>query len=180
MQLLVDCSQFLRSSKYPLYKAFPTYYPDIKKVKVRQKKRTDPIKDALSNAFKHKTKEIGKKAVFTCTDPDKCEIADGMELFYAIPISGYKFLYNEQVSGTSLRHQQVFNDVLSSVKDECTTKQLLAEVFNYSYKDDSLEEACESKSDVILYNVPYFYAVRCSKHPYDELINKFLNNDSAR
>ena len=146
-----ECFEFLKESrgKY-LIKNLPRNYMGFTKVKVRIRKHKNDFINGVNKAFEDKRHEFYGSSIFAYSNEKLLTQESEKEPFYVFPIDGYKFVYNPQVS---------------SINEELNTPDLqgmVEDIVNISYKTDKLNEALEGDCEIIVYNVPYYYAVRKS------------------
>lgn len=146
-----ECFQFLKESngKY-LIKNLPRDYMGFTKVKVRIRKQKNDFINGVNKAFESKRHEFYGSSIFAYSSEKLLTEESGKEPFYVFPIDGYKFVYNPQVSNI---------DKELNVPD---LKGMVSDIVNVSYKTDKLNEALSEDCEILVYNVPYYYAVRKS------------------
>lgn len=156
-----EITHFLEDSKgLPLFKSLPRSYSNIHKVKVRLKKQHNSISETFNLAFDDKLKNLHQRAIFANSVPS-IPIAEDLENFYIFPINGYKFLYNSEIKNSTEEFKKSFN-ILQEQFDLPTTHGLISDLLQYTYSSDNLFEGISSESEIIFYNVPYYYAIKCS------------------
>ena len=164
MNLLAECSEFVdQSHGHPLRKFLPSSYDDVHRVKVRKRRNKDEFNESFNQAFDEETHEIRQRAVFV---NGVRNLEEGHESFFIFPPNGFKFLYCTEVMNSSNEYQSVYESMLD-VDDGDTFKELL----KFTYRSDNLVEGLEAEAEIIIYNIPYFYAVRESVHSYDEVLS---------
>lgn len=157
--ILKECNQFLtESNTKPLLRALPKIGDGFRKVKVRKKSRyNNPLEHYFDIAFFTKYKEIRLRSMIVQTTIP-AEIQADQELFYVFPINDYKILYNPQVNdyvayATSLR------PIIETLH---SAESLLVDLFEHTYESQGLEQAIDSGAEILIYNIPYYYAIRSS------------------
>lgn len=165
------CSQFIEESKgEPLLKNLPTEYENIQKVKVRKRNVNGEFADALNQAFENEVGALSQRAVFANgLTSFRLSEDERVEPFYVFPIDGFKFLYSSEVSNSSDNYKNVVDVVVEQFGPE-KGKNIIADVLKLSYKQTNLHEAIEKGSELILYNIPFYYGVRVSKYQYSTLL----------
>lgn len=159
------CSQFIKESAgYPLYRNLPTSYNSVHKVKVRAKKRPTAVGEAINRAFEDSYTNLTQRAVFASSVQHISESAD-LEPFYVFPINGFKFLYSKEVSESTSNYQRVMEVLLEQLRDEQAANDIVADLLKFTYTSLNLDEGINSGSEIIMYGIPYYYAVRCSAYP---------------
>lgn len=166
-----QCSTFLTEcGTLPLYKLLPRSYADLQRVKVRLGKRRDGVSEAFNKAFTDYT-NIRQRAVFAAGTPLK-ETKD-FEPFYVFPIDGFRFAYSKEVQNSSTDYQHMFESLMAKFDDTQTAVEIVSDLVSYTYSRSRLVEGITSKCEIILYNIPYYYAVRANTHnQYAKLIGE--------
>lgn len=156
-----ECSQFLKESAgLPLLKSLPTSYNNFHKVKVRLQKRKDDVAEAFDKAFGNQFVNLRQRAVFAY--PSTPPINEGTEPFYVFPINGYKFLYSKEVTNSSSDYKRVIDTLFEQFDDSQKATEIVTDLLKYTYSTDNLHEGIVSDSEVILYGIPFYYAIRVS------------------
>lgn len=160
-----SCSHFIESTEgRPLYRNLSASYGDVHRVKVRAKKHTSYVGEVFNKAFRDSYQNISQRAIYA--QPHMIhEHQDSVEPFYIFPINGFKFIYSTEVNESSEKFQQVLDVISNSVNNENVASDLVSELLQFSYTSKSLTEGIKAGSEIIIYGIPYFYAVRCSKYP---------------
>lgn len=154
------CSQFLTDSHgSPLYKLLPKTYKDVHRVKVRQQKYNNELAEAFNKAFEETFRNIRQRAIFAA--PTKPIQTEEMEPFYVFPLNGYKFLYCKEVKNSNADYQQVMNILVEQFNND-EAINLITDILKYTYVQTDLNEGIVSGSEIILYGIPAYYAVRVS------------------
>lgn len=157
----LECSHFLRESAgHPLFKSLPDTYNDVHKVKVRMQKRKDQISEAFNQAFKSHFHNIRQRAIYAYASEQP--LSESTEQFYVFPINGYKFLYSKQVSNSSADYKQVIDTLFENIDDINNATSLVTDLLHLTYTDQNLVEGLIADSEIIMYGIPYYYAVRTS------------------
>lgn len=158
-----SCSQFItESAGYPLFRNLPSTYAPVQRVKVRAKKKPGVVGEAFNRAFENNYQNLAQRAIFARPAPSSEE---GTEPYYVFPINGYKFIYSREVVESTSGYQQVMNTLVEQLKDEQTANDIVADLLKFTYTSSNLIEGINSGSEIIIYGIPYFYAVRCSSYP---------------
>lgn len=155
------CSQFLRESAgLPLFKSLPAAYNDFHRVKVRLQKRRDHIAEVFDKAFGDKCANIRQRAIFASSVAPL--LKEDTDSFYVFPINGYKFLYSKEVTNSSNNYQAVMATMLEQFEDTSGAIDMVTDLLKYTYSSSNICEGISSDSEIILYGIPYYYAVRSS------------------
>lgn len=157
-----ECQQFLCESKNnPLFKTLPTSYDDFHRVKVRHRKANDFMSEPLNEAFDEQYINLTQRAVFANGSASFLCPKDGQETFYIFPPDGYSFLYSKEVQQSSIDYKQVF-DILYDQFGHEKGNELITDLLKFTYTESDLSIGLQSGAEIIMYNIPYFYAVRYS------------------
>lgn len=172
--LSADCSTFLRESNgRPLYRSLPTSYGDFHRVKVRLQKRRDGVSDVFERAFGHDFTNLRQRAVFA--SPSRPLMTEQMEPFYIFPIDGYKFLYSKEVTNSSSDYRNVIDKLVTELGNLNEATDIVTDLLKYTYATTNLHEGMSVGAEVILYSIPYYYALRANATDYDEIVS-LINN----
>lgn len=168
-----ECSEFLQKSDgLPLLKNLPKDSRDIKKVKVRHKKNKNKEINSVVNKVFDKEENLIQKAVFGHGPDGFIPVIDEeVEPYYIFPINGFKYMYAPFIQNTTREYKATLNKLMSISED------LNIEVFNdilkYNYIYDNLNQGLLSSSEIIVFDISYYYA---AKYSYvDDYLNKFYN-----
>lgn len=166
-----SCSQFLtESAGLPLFKALPRTYGTFHKVKARMKKRNDNVGEAFNKAFETKYTKLSQRAIFAYTQLQ--QINENVEPFYVFPINGYKFLYSKEVTNSSSDYKEVIDTLFEQFDNSSKAVEIVTDLLKYTYSSHNLHEGLSSESEIILYGIPYYYAVRVHDVPqYTRIIS---------
>lgn len=161
-QLITECSQFFdEAGNTPLYKLLPRQYNDVQRIKVR--KRKERRESATFNeAFSELQPQLLERMVITQTTP-RSENADE-DLFFVFPSNGYKCLFS--VVGANL--EETYVALARQLGEDDST---MSAVLQYAYSGSVLNEGLLENRELLIYNMPFYYAVRANID-YD----KFLTN----
>lgn len=175
------CSEFFEESKgVPLLKNLPSEYGDFHRVKVRKrKKRKDDeshFAERFNDVFEHDVRDLRERAVFA-NGEESFEPADqdGLEPFYIFPIDGYHYMYCTEVENSSTDYKTVFDAIFEqfgSVKGN----EVVADLLKFTYTSTNLQEGIRQGAEIIIYNIPYFYAVRSSTVDDYEQLTKIIKD----
>jgi hypothetical protein len=146
-----ECLEFLRESKGNyLVKNLPKVYMGFTKVKVRINRKKTPFIENFNRAFEDTRKDFYGSSIFAYSDESLLTNEKEKEPFYIFPVDGYKFVYNPQVLKAS------------EELDKPELKEVVTDLVTLSYKTSKLNEALSNDCEIIVYGVPYYYAVRKS------------------
>lgn len=170
------CSQFIyESGGLPLLKNLPIEYNDFHKVKVRKRRKREgddkEFAEVFNEAFEDQHHSLRERAVFA-NGPLSFESADSPTLdpFFIFPIDGYRFMYSREVESSNQDYKTVFDTIFEEFGDT-KGNEVITELLKFTYTSDKLYEGIEQGSEIILYNLPYFYAIRASSvEEYDDLL----------
>lgn len=165
-----ECSQFLTDSNgLPLHKSLPSHYSDFQKVKVRFKRTENVVGSAFNQAFVNETHNLAQRAIFAYSTPPTLE--EDMDMFYIFPIDRYKFLYSREVTNSNSEYKQVMDVMLEAFDSMDKATEIVTDLLKYTYSTTNLYEGLAANAEVILYNVPYYYALRANLEPtYSQIV----------
>lgn len=145
------CSEFLSSGiQMPLIKTMKQREKLIERVKVRHKHTNDFVSLCFNDAFDIKDSNLYSRTVFV-NGENASE-----DHFYVFPVNGFKFLYCKEV--TSLTNHCIFlNETMSSFDQK---HDIIVDMLKFSYHTTNLEEAIATDCEIIIHNIPFFYAVK--------------------
>lgn len=157
-----SCSQFIyQSGGFPLLKNLPKQYGDFHKVKVR-KRKGDSVTNQFNEAFSKKLHHLRQRAVFANGLNSLEESSPTDTQFYIFPINGYRFMYQSNVKNSNDDYKNSFNSILESLGNK-KGGEVISDMLQFSYVDNvNLAEGIESGAEIIIYNIPYFHALRQS------------------
>lgn len=156
-----ECSQFLQETAgAPLLKALPLGYDNFHKVKVRLQKRRDSVTDVFERAFGAEFSNLRQRAVFAYPSPP--QLSEQTDAFYVFPVNGYKYLYSKEVTNSSSDYCRVVDTLFEQFDDESQASEIVADLLKYTYAATNLREGIEADAEIILYGIPYYYAVKVS------------------
>lgn len=162
------CDQFLgESGGFPIVKNLPNAYENFRKVKVRKRKRSNTFSSTFNGAFKDEMNDLRERAVFV---NGIVPIEESFDPFYVFPINGYKFLYSKEVENSTENYRQVFESIFTQLGEE-SAKDVFTDLLRFTYISENLSAGIASGAEIILYSIPYYYAIRESYiENYDELL----------
>lgn len=167
--LRTECSQFIsETDALPVYRSLSSSYADLQRVKVRHHKKPSQLTTAFNKAFVNETHNIIPRGVFTQSVLTESNLAH--EPFYVFPINGYNFLYSKGVQNSNVDLNHAMSVLAENAIDAV---EVASDLIRYTYTNKNLVEGINAGSEIIFYNIPYFYAVRVSAvSDYHSLINK--------
>lgn len=159
--IIKDCSQFLRQAKgSPLYINLPRSGDGFRKVKIRKKsKHKLPYEQYFDMAFMDQYKDLRLRSMIAHTTETKPTDASS-ETFYAFPVDGFQILYNQNIQNYAQYISRLREVITNTSTSEAET--IVKNIFEYTYTRSSIEEAIASGGDILIYGIPYYYAIRKS------------------
>lgn len=156
-----ECSQFLRESEgHPLYKTLPSTHVNFNKIKVRLQKRRDHVSDVFERAFGSEFANIRQRSIFAY--PTGPVLAENTDQYYVFPANGYRFLYSKEVTNSSSDYRHVVDTLFEQFDDTTQASIVIADLLKFTYSSSNLLEGLSANSEVILYGIPYYYAIKTS------------------
>lgn len=168
-----ECSTFLEESDgMPLLKNLPVTYNDTHKVKVRKKSyEEDTFVETFNEAF-DTYNQLRQRAIFA--NGYSSFVADNdptLDAYYIFPIDGYQFIYCSEVKHSSNDYKQVVSYLFEEFGSE-RGHDMAIELLKFSYNDIELSQGIQKGSEIILYRIPYYYAIKVmSVKSYYHILN---------
>lgn len=166
-----QCSTFVEESNgLPLFKALPTNYSDVQRVKARRRNIRNSFADTFNEAFAGQINSLCQRAIYAYGLSTIEEATEDLDPFYVLPIDGYRYLYSTEVESSSDDYKQVFEMMFEQFGAD-KGKEVIADLIKFSYNSTNLVEGIEKGAEIIFYDIPYYYAVRATTIPdYDDLL----------
>jgi hypothetical protein len=159
--LELECWQFLEQSKgQRLYKNLPKSYDGFKKVKVRKKNMNELFIDAFNQSFSDH-RNLFQRAIFANGDKSFSAECGEREPFVIFPVNGFKFIYNPVVIDAFVQYNNDVEYLLRKVSKQAAI-DMFSKVIRQSYVRNNLAEGIQTGAEIVLYNVPHYYAIRKS------------------
>jgi len=175
-RIQTECTEFLSTANdLPLIKVRKINESNFKKVKVRTKTTADHFVGAFNEAFHDTYRNIHGRSIF-CNGKHAKATEDEFEEIYVFPINGFEYLFNPNIEFHE-EYKKIYAKLNNSM-EESDAERLLIDMIEYSYLniDTNFYEALFSQKEVIIYNIPYYYAVKRSKFLiYDDLLRVLKN-----
>jgi hypothetical protein len=167
--LKVNCAQFIEESDgCPLFKLLPASYQNFKRVKARLQKRTNELTEVYNKAFNHNN--IRQRAVFAYASVPS--LHEDMDTFYVFPVNGYKYLYCKEVTDSNSDYKRVVDTLFEQFNDTVKATEIITDLLKYTYLTEHLHDGIVAKAEIILYNIPQYYAVRVNPNQeYSEILS---------
>lgn len=178
------CREFLEeSARRPLLKNLSTQYGDFHKVKVRKRKSVERERlftETFNEAFTDINYDMRQRAIFA-NGPQSFApvVTEELEPFYIFPIDGYKFLYSREVKNSTQDYKHVL-DIIMEEFGEDRGNEVMSDLLKFSYTSENLSEGIDAGAEIVIYNIPYFYAIRASTvNDYEELLDNIEQTDNG-
>lgn len=167
-----QCSSFINESDgQPVFKMLSAEYSDVQKVKARKKNLRSTFTDTFNEAFSSEFNSLCQRAIYAYGASTVERVSEGDDPFYVFPIDGYRYLYSAEVESSTEDYKQVFEMMLNQFGPD-RGQEVIAELIKFSYTSTNLVEGIERGSEIIFYNIPFYYAVRVESAPdYDQLLS---------
>jgi len=169
------CMRFIELSEgQPLLKNLPVSYDDVCRVKIRQKKPRKVFEHTLNGAFQQEHALLAQRSIFSNGESTFIAESAGVEPFFIFPTNGFKFMYSREVENSSADYKIVFEKVFEEFGED-EGEKILTDILRFSYTNKHLAEGIRSGAEVIIYNIPYYYAVRVgATNSYSDLLNALV------
>ncbi len=177
-RLLKTCTQFLYESKeQPLLKNLRLknlreYHKTVTKVKVRFHNRTNIVIETFNSAFeqKHGISNLHQRSIFANGIKSFNEGVD-MKPYYIFPKNGYKFMYNVGVENYNETYKYTFDSLHEQFGDTAHAATLMTDLLQYTYTSSNLAEGISTGAEIIIYDIPFYYAVSQEAIEYPALLS---------
>ena len=165
IKIIKECSDYLRESNgNALCRFLPKRGSDFRKVKVRRKRAETDFDQYFNETFINHP-DIRQRCIFAngLNSIDSLTEAQDPELdkFYIFPVDGYKFIYSPEVINSYLAYSDTFETLVNLMGEKAATSKF-HKILEYNYTSENLVKGIKSGSEIILYGVPHYYAIRCS------------------
>lgn len=170
-----QCSQFLSEAGHrPLYRLLPISYCDVQKIKIRTKKQVTEMSGILNQAFNQKYANLAQRSVFSQSKlPLKTE---QYEPFYVFPIDGFQYMYSREVQQSSVDYQDAITKIFETFPSVEQATNMVSDLLKFNYISTNLVEGIEAGAEIIIYNIPCYYAARVRCHPkYEKLVKRLTH-----
>ena len=165
IKIIKECSEFIKESQgSPLIKLLPAIGSDSRKIKVRAKKHSSKFNDLFNSVFSEHA-DLRSRCIFAhgkTYSSTLVETSDeSLDLFYVLPINGYKYMYTPDVTNS----YETYTESLNLLYEKVSTDQadaMFKDILKFSYVNSNLVEGIENGCEIILYGIPYYYAIRTS------------------
>lgn len=166
------CNQFIKESGgHPIVKNLPNTYENFQKVKVRKRKHSNVFSNTFNGAFSDELKNLRERAVFV---NGFITIEENLDPFYIFPVNGYSYLYSKEVENSTKNYKHVFESIFEQLGEE-SAKDVFTDLLRFTYLSEDLAIGIESRAEIILYGIPYYYAIRESYvDNYNELLTMIM------
>lgn len=167
-----QCSDFIIEAQgLCLLKNLPTTYSNIHKVKARKRNIDGKFAETFNEAFNDSFQEIAQRAIFANGQASFVPTKGNLEPFYVFPINEYQYIYSAEVDNSSENYKQVI-EVMFEQFGSKKGKTIVSELLKFTYAHDKLAEGIEKGSEIVFYDIPYYYAIRTSlTSNYEELLS---------
>jgi hypothetical protein len=172
-----SCRQFIEESGgFPMVKLLPQTYHDFQKVKIRKRKNVSSFANSFNEAFEHEMHQLRERSLFANGEvflKDNINHDNTIEPFYVFPIDGYDFIYSKEITDSSKNYSTVFNEIFNQL-GENSAEKVFADLVKFTYTSQNLQEGLESGAEIIVYGIPYYYAIRqTAVNDYNNLLTTF-------
>jgi len=157
------CGQFLKESDgLPLLKNLPVHNDGFRRVKVRKHTKKDTFDKAFNEAFSVHY-DLRQRSIFANGDLTlKGDILKDLEPFYIFPKDGYQYLYSLSVFDSNEQYKDTFDEFVKQLSSPSRAISFFKDVLKYNYVSNNLPEGIRTGSEIIIYGIPYYYAIRKS------------------
>ena len=167
----LDCQEFLEESNdIPLIKWCSPEWPDVHRIKVRKKKHSDKFTEQFNSAFSDIYPSLlNRSIIINKSKPDTIN-----EKFYIFPVDGFKFIHCSKIINSREQLSPTLNEIMEGMGSDLAP-EIIQEMLQVTYQESNLNEAIMDDGEIIIYNIPVFYAVKSNMN-YKNLL-EILKND---
>lgn len=167
-----QCEHFFeQAGSSPLFKNLPASYADVQKVKIRKRKQHAKMDSTFNLAFEREHYDIRQRAMFANGVKSLIESTEDTEPFFVFPIDGYQYIYCPDVQNSSDEYKQVFG-MMYETFGEKKGNDVAVDMLRFTYKQNKLMEGIDIGAEIIIYDIPYYYAARQSMfNSYDDILD---------
>ena len=153
-----ECSVFLKEAQgQPVLKNLPSKYENFHKVKLRQRKKKGEFYKTFNEVFDD-VPNLRQRSITVNGEATFCTESGEIEPFFIFPIDGYKFMYSLEVTNSKQDYKDAFEKIVETFQDT----EIVEDLLKYTYTSKNLIEGIVHGSEIIIYNIPYCYAVRAN------------------
>lgn len=155
--IIRECSDFLKASEgKPLRKLLRNNGPDTRKVKVRKKKQVSEVGTIFNEVFSSPA-DIRQRCIFA--NGDSLSRVESYDSFFIFPINGFKYMFCPNVIDSDVEYTARLKELQETTPEDAV--MLLKEVMQFEYvHNQNLLEAITRGDEIIIYGIPYYYAIR--------------------
>lgn len=159
--LSYECSEYLiESNGKPLIKNLPRNLAGFSKVKVRHRRSSNKFIESFNGAFTDERSKLLQRSIFAHGEKSFIASEDSTrEPFYIFPVDGFRYMYNPSVA-TTTEYEKTFETLVSNIGQ--SAPDLFQKVLKYDYIFDRLADGISGGSEIIIYGIPYYFALRKS------------------
>lgn len=175
MLLSNNCKQFLSMTDKPLLKGFLNHTEDFVKMKIRFHKRQSDLIDIFNEAFfnKFNVSNFHQRSIFA--NGERSFVKNKLtQPYYVFPTNEFKFAYSREIKNSNSEYQNTFESLLEKIElNVDNIADIVKDLMIYSYVENELERGIVEGCEIIIYNIPYYYAVNANTFPnYNELLQQ--------
>jgi len=158
-RIKTNCSQFLlEANGMPLFKYLPNTHDDFQKIKVRKHNNTTKFGKVFNSVFKEQLYNLRERAVFAIGGVEDIYENEN-ELFYVFPPNGFRYMYSKAVNDSTNCYEPIFESIFNKLGETSGT-MIFEDLLRFNYSTEQLSEGISSGAEIILYGIPYYYALR--------------------
>lgn len=172
-KIRTQCSEFLSLTKHPLLKNLSNKTENFLRVKVRFHKRNNDFIEIFNQALgkKFNVFNIHQRAIFA-NGIQSFVFQQDLTPYYIFPINGFKFFYNKQIKNSNNEYIETFETLAEQFEhSKQPVISIVKDLIEYTYVSENLEQGIVDGCEIVIYNIPYYYAIKYEAIPnYSEFI----------
>lgn len=147
------------SQGQPLMKSLPHDGSDIRKIKVRKKKSLSEVGTLFNEVFSDPS-DLRQRCILAHGRDNALVTNPNHDNFFIFPVNGFQFMHSPNVFEMEHDYKQRLVDLQLATSEE-EGKRLLRDVISFEYvKNQNLVEAITRGDEIVIYGIPYYYAIR--------------------
>lgn len=166
LPIVEECSVFLKQSQgQPVLKNLSSNYDNFHKVKLRQRKKKGDFYKTFNEAFDN-IPNLRQRSITVNGELTFVAEKGQTEPFFIFPIDGYKFMYSLEVTNSKQNYKETFKKI-----ETFQGTEIVEDLLKYTYISKNLIEGIKHGSEIIIYSIPYCYAIRANTE-YNTLLEQ--------
>lgn len=160
--IVKHCSEFLNETHLPLTR-FLNRQEQFAKVKVRHKSIDEAGK--LFNSAFPQFNMLYERSTWLNNSTNSN--------YYVFPVNGYKYVYSKEINNFLEEYQKIVSTLTHEITEN-SAKQIISDLIRFNYVNNNITEGIHSNCEIVVYNIPFYYAINKNCAPDYESLLHFL------